>query len=156
MAKITYETTRRRVMWALLTWIFSVTLLCIVLYESLMAGPCTCCSCPSLGEEIFELFFSGLPYGMAYALIFLAPVWWLWHRFSRRGWLSAFIGNALIFSGTSFVLFFVLGRDYHTTWPEIKVISIYFLLGGVVGLIMWRIAYRREKQLETNDARTRL
>jgi hypothetical protein len=75
------------------------------------------------------------------------PVCWFLHRSGRRlWWYAALAGAALSFIGTIILVLWAAPHGPTTSlaaWSQVVSTSAYAsLLGGAVGLTIWRVAYR--------------
>jgi hypothetical protein len=76
--------------------------------------------------------------------VFGAPVWYIADRRGYRGWLSAILMGAGLSTVILGVIFLALKG-----WGDARVLlaagGVYILCAALVGALIWRIAYRREK-----------
>jgi hypothetical protein len=118
----------------------------------------------SFGLETFWLVFVRALASWSLALILIgAPAWWLLHRHGWHGWRSAILaGMGLTFVTVVFLAIPLPGQPpdppavvatsqqivrhwaLHPTWQSIVIRAVLTsFVGGGVGGLMWRIAYRR-------------
>lgn len=101
-----------------------------------------------LPQVALAAFLKLLPFCFVGLVGFAVVPWWLLHRWNYRGWKSAValgVGLAYLFPVIAFLI--DAGGKIPADVPDWSYILAVFIrvggIGGVVGLIIWRIAYRR-------------
>jgi hypothetical protein len=99
------------------------------------------------------LFFSLSGFLFAvYGMVFIAmPAWWMLHQAGMTTWIHAVVLGVVLtffYAIGIWLLFFTRGVLTPQRWNEAIQLAVpAAFAGGLVGLIVWRVAYRRLKSV---------